>query len=164
MIESAEIMVIGIEIGIDDIEAARRKTREIREAGIKIVSEREVEEILGMQEIHGVVEEVAMIGMADVIEIEIEIGREMAIGMEQETGESEVSTMMMGLCWFIGADLMYNKTVAETNLANDQDPEIMKEGEAGVHEETPNFAARRNPSPFQGQRRSSPKAEQLHRQ
>ena len=166
MIESAEIMVIEIGRGIAGTEAARRGTLGIHAVeGTVIGNGRELEEIQEIREMRGEVEEVeevGMIGVADVIEIEI--GREMAIGMEQGTAESEVSTTMIGLCWFIGADLICNKMVAETNPANDQDLEIMKGGEAGVHDESPNFAARRKPSPFRGQRMSSPKAEQLHHQ
>ena len=101
MIESAEIMVIGIEIGIAGTEVARRGTLGIHAVeGTEIGNGRELEEIQETREIRGEVEEVEMIGMADVIEAEI--GREMAIGMEQETGESEVSTLMIGLCGLSG--------------------------------------------------------------
>jgi hypothetical protein len=84
---------IGNWIAIGGTEAAPLGTRETQEqVGIEIVSE--AEEILGTQEIHGVVEEDVMIEMAD------GIGREMMIGTEQEMKEGiveiEVSTMRIG--------------------------------------------------------------------
>ena len=166
MIESAEIMEIGLEIGIAGTEVARRETRGSHEVvGTEIASGREAEEILGIRGTHEEMGEDAMIGMDDVIERGR--GRETVTGMVHGIGEIEVSTLMPHRRWFIDAGLMWNKMAAETNLVIDQGLERTREDEAEVHggseTEISKLVARRRPTPLSRLRRSSRKAEQLHR-
>jgi hypothetical protein len=169
MIAVAEVMEKEIRnwITIGGTEVARREIQEMHKvAEIEIMSEREVAEIRGIQEIHGAVEEDVMIGA----EMEDEM-TEMWDGMWEGIVEIEVSTVKIEFYFIFGADLMRNKMVAETrgtSLTNDQDLEKMRDDEAGVPERAVNenqkLAVKNRPSPFQRPRRNLQKAEQPRRQ